>query len=294
MPTTTELARVRLARGLELALEAPGVMGVLNVTPDSFSDGGRHLADPVGAGLRLVEEGAVVLDVGGESTRPGAAPVPLDEERRRVLPVIEGLVRAGCPAPISVDTRKAALAREALAAGAALVNDVSGLSDPDLAGVVAAAGAGLVLGHIQGTPETMQAAPRYVDVVGEVEAWLAARRAAAVAAGVDPAAVLLDPGIGFGKALEHNLALLAALPRLAAHGPLVVGLSRKAMLGALLGGRPVEGRLFGGLGGAVVAACRGAALVRTHDVAATVDALRVAWAIAGADDRAPGTGGGRP
>lgn len=283
MPTITEPLRapppVPLPGGQRLVLAGPVVMGVVNVTPDSFSDGGR-IADPVAHARALAAEGAAIIDVGGESTRPGAAPVPEDEERARVVPVIEALVRGGLPVPISVDTRKPGVARAALAAGAALVNDVSGLGDPDMARVAAAARAAVIVMHMQGTPETMQAAPTYSDVVAEVAAFLAERRARAVAAGVDPAAVLVDPGLGFGKTVEHNLTLLRHLERLAAIGPLVVGLSRKSTLGHVLGGRPPEGRLAGGLGGAVWAALRGASVIRTHDVLPTVDALRVVAAIA--------------
>lgn len=282
-PTITD-ARVQLAGGRTLDLSRPVVMGVLNVTPDSFFDGGRHTHDPAAHGRRLVDEGAAIVDVGGESTRPGAAPVSERDELARVLPVVEALARAGLT--VSIDTRRAAVARAALAAGAHLVNDVTGLADPAMAEVVAAAGAAVVLGHIQGTPETMQQAPRYDDVVGEVEAFLAARREAALRAGVAPGAVLVDPGFGFGKTLAHNLKLLAALPRLARLAPVVVGLSRKSSLGALLGGRPPEERLAAGLGGAVWCALRGASVIRTHDVRPTLDAVTVAMAIqaAGEDD----------
>ncbi len=272
-----------LAGGRTLDLSRPIIMGVLNVTPDSFFDGGRHLQDPVAHARRLVDEGAAIVDVGGESTRPGAAPVSEAEELARVLPVVEALVKAGL-ATISIDTRRAGVARACLAAGAHLVNDVTGLGDPAMAGVVAAAGAALVLGHIQGSPETMQQAPRYADVVGEVADFLAARRELALAAGVDPRAVLVDPGIGFGKTLAHNLQLLAALPRLAQVAPVVVGLSRKSSLGALLGGRPPEERLAAGLGGAVYCALRGASVIRTHDVRPTLDAVTVALAIAAAGE----------
>lgn len=278
---TSPTLLVALPGGRTLDLSAPRVMGVLNVTPDSFSDGGAWL-DPeraVERAFALAAEGAAVVDVGGESTRPGAREVPAGEELGRVLPVIERLVARGLPVPISIDTRKAAVARAALQAGAALVNDVSCLADPELPGVVAAAGAGLVIGHIRGAPETMQREPRYRDVVAEVEAELLAARERALLLGVDPARVLLDPGIGFGKLLEHNLRLLGALPRLAAHAPLVVGLSRKSTIGQLLGGRAPGERLAGGLGAAVFAALAGARLLRAHDVLPTVDALRVAWAL---------------
>jgi len=282
MPAAAEPAvRVPLLRGQRLDLSAPAVMGVLNVTPDSFSDGGSHLAldDALAAAERMRAEGAAVLDVGGESTRPGAAPVTTDDERRRVLPVIEALVGRGFDLPISIDTRKAAVARDALAAGATLVNDVTGLADPEMAAVAAAAGAAVVIGHIQGLPETMQRDPRYGDVVAEVHQFLAAARARALAAGVSAAAILVDPGIGFGKRLEHNLELIRRAGAFADLGPVVVGVSRKSFLGALLDERPVGARLAGGLGAAVVAAAAGARLVRTHDVLATRDALRVAWAI---------------
>lgn len=281
MLTITErsaVAPVPLPGGRRLDLRRPVVMGVVNVTPDSFSDGGR-VADPVARARALAAEGAAVIDIGGESTRPGAAPVSADEELARVVPVIEALVRGGLAVPISVDTRKPAVARAALAAGAAIVNDVAGLGDPAMAEVVAAAGAAVVVMHMQGTPETMQVAPSYGDVVAEVSAYLAERRERAVRAGVDPAAVLVDPGIGFGKTLEHNLTLLRHLERVAEVGPVVVGLSRKSSLGALLGGRPVDGRLHAGLGGAVWAALHGASVIRTHDVLPTVDALRVVAAI---------------
>jgi dihydropteroate synthase len=263
-------------------------MGVLNVTPDSFSDGGQHL-DPTRAVERawsLAAEGAAVVDLGAESTRPGAAPVPPEEQLRRLLPVLERLREGGFATPISVDTRSGQVARAALRAGAALVNDVSCLADPDLAAAAAEVGALLVISHIRGTPADMQHDPRYADPVAEVERELLAARARAERAGLAAERVLLDPGIGFGKRLEHNLRLLAAgVPRLAAYAPVVVGVSRKAMLGQLLARdgeaapRPVQERLAGGLGAAVFAALRGARLVRTHDVAPTVDALRVAWAL---------------
>lgn len=259
----------------------PQVMGVLNVTPDSFSDGGRFLGrvEALAQGSALLEAGAAVLDVGGESTRPGAAPVAPAEERARVVPVIEALRAAHPEAVISVDTRRAEVAAAALAAGADLVNDVSGLEDPAMIGVCAAHAAPLILGHIQGQPETMQDDPSYEDVVGEVCAALAAGAARARAGGV--AEVLVDPGIGFGKTREHNLALLASIGRLRAEGPVVIGVSRKSLLGALTG-RPTDERLAGGLGAAVAVALAGASLIRTHDVRETCDALQVAWAIRGA------------
>lgn len=288
---TTEPPPLPLAHGHRLELDRPRVMGVLNVTPDSFSDGGRHL-DPQRALERaweLVGEGAALIDVGGESTRPGAAPVAPAEEWERVRPVLEALARAGLPVPVSIDTRRGAVARAALAAGAALVNDVSCLADPELARAAAEAGAPLIVGHIRGTPADMQRDPRYACVVSEVEAELLAARERAAGLGLDPARVLFDPGIGFGKRLEHNLQLLASgVPRLAAHAPVVIGVSRKAFLGQLAAEAgapaPVDQRLAGGLAAAVVAALGGARLIRTHDVGPTVDALRVAWAIAQAGE----------
>lgn len=255
----------------------PRLWGILNVTPDSFSDGGRHAgtAQAVEHGLRLLQEGADVLDVGGESTRPGAAPVPLEEELRRVVPVIEGLRAAGVRAPLSVDTRKAAVAEAALAAGATIVNDVSaGRHDPGLFEVVRRAGAGLVLMHMQGEPGTMQRAPAYDDVVGEVRAFLAERRAAALGAGVGAGGLWIDPGIGFGKTLEHNLALLQALERLTADGPLLLGASRKSFLGTLTGRLPPD-RLLGSLAAAARGFTAGVAALRVHDVAATRELLDV-------------------
>ncbi len=253
------------------------IMGVLNVTPDSFSDGGRH-ADPARAverGLAMVEEGADVLDVGGESTRPGARAVPAAEEIRRVVPVIAAL-RARTDRPISVDTRKAHVAREALAAGADLVNDISALGDPAMAEAVAASGAGIILMHMQGTPSTMQESPRYGDVVGEVGGFLSERYAFARACGIADDRIALDPGIGFGKTPEHNLALLAALDRLPCPDrPILVGVSRKSIVGHLTG-RPVGERAAGSLALLVWAILKGAAVVRVHDVKDSCDAARVA------------------
>lgn len=256
-------------------------MGIVNVTPDSFSDGGRY-ADPraaVEAGLAMVEDGADILDVGGESTRPGAQPVALEEECRRVLPVIAGLCeRTGVP--VSVDTTKAEVARQAMDLGACIVNDVSAAGfDRQMLPVVAHYGAGLVLMHMRGTPRTMQEAPRYDDVVGTVRDALAGYLERAAAAGVGRSSLALDPGIGFGKSKDHNLALLANLDQLAALGcPLLVGLSRKRFLGEITG-RPVGERLSGGL--AAIAWCleRGAAMVRVHDVAAAADAVKVFLAL---------------
>ena len=261
------------------------VMGVLNVTPDSFSDGGLALtpgASPeraVAIGLALVAAGADCVDVGGESTRPGAEPVAVDEELVRVIPVVAGLAAEGVV--VSVDTRHTVVARAALDAGAAIVNDVGALAPDDgMLDVVAAAGAGYVAMHLRGEPRTMQDAPRFDDVVTEVAAELDVARAAALAAGIAPDAVALDPGIGFGKTLEHNLALLAAVPRLAALGaPLLVGTSRKSFIGHLTGVVAPAERLAGSLASAVLAARDGARILRVHDVAATVEALAVQAAV---------------
>jgi dihydropteroate synthase len=261
-------------------LARPAVVGIVNVTPDSFSDGGLHLhpADAVAAGKHMVAEGAALLDVGGESTRPGAAAVPVEEELRRVVPVLEGL--AGLP--VSIDTSKAEVARRALELGAELVNDVTALrGDPDLAGVVADARAYLCLMHMQGEPRTMQAAPRYGDVVAEVTAFLEERLAAAVTAGVAEELVCLDPGIGFGKTPDQNLELVRGLGAIAALGrPVLVGLSRKSTLGKVLGD-PVatRGTAEASVGAAVAAFDRGASIFRVHDVRAHVEALAVAAAV---------------
>jgi dihydropteroate synthase len=257
------------------------VMGVVNVTPDSFSDGGRHL-DPVQAvrsGRRLLDEGADLLDVGGESTRPGAARVTEDEERARVLPVVEGLVAAG--AVVSVDTMRAAVAAAALDAGATVVNDVSGgLADPGMLPLVAERGCPYVVMHWRGHSADMQSRAGYGDVVRDVTAELTARRDAALAAGVAADRLVLDPGLGFAKHAEHNWALVAALPELAALGPLLVGASRKGFLGALLAGpdaalRPADERDDATAAVTVLAAQAGAWAVRVHAVRASADAVRV-------------------
>ncbi len=255
-------------------------MGILNVTPDSFADGGRHdAADAAVARIRgIAAEGAFICDVGAESMRPGASPVPAHEELRRLAPVLDAM-REGPGVAISIDTRHASTAAAALDAGAVMVNDVSGGSDPDMLPLVADRGAAVCLMHMRGDPATMQDDPRYDDVVGEVLAFLEARMAAAVAAGVPERHVVLDPGIGFGKSLAHNVALLAALPRLAALGrPLVVGVSRKGMIGEVTG-RSVDDRLAGSLGAGLRAVAGGADVLRVHDVAATVDALAMWTAI---------------
>ncbi|WP_018872364.1 dihydropteroate synthase [Thioalkalivibrio sp. ALJ16] len=273
-----------------LDLSQPRIMGILNVTPDSFSDGGRYarVEAALAHAREMVAAGAEILDIGGESTRPGAEPVGLDEERRRVLPVVEAL-SAALDVPLSVDTMKPALMREAVAAGAGLLNDVNGFrAEGALEVAITAAreqGVALCAMHMQGAPQSMQQAPQYRDVVAEVEAFLAARAAALLEAGVPRAQILLDPGFGFGKTLEHNVALFRGLPRLAAAGlPLLVGVSRKSMIGVLLGDRPVQERDAGSAIAALLAAQAGARVLRVHDVAATRDALALysaLWADAG-------------
>jgi|SRR5688572_11207270 dihydropteroate synthase len=271
-----------------LDLGSPVVMGVLNVTPDSFSDGGRFVAvdSAVAWAERMAADGAAIIDVGGESTRPGSAPVGEDEELRRVLPVVERLA-ATLAIPVSIDTRKPGVMRRAIAAGATIVNDVAALTAPGAIEAVAGSGVGVCLMHMQGEPGTMQDAPRYGDVVAEVRAFLRRRVAACEAAGIGLARIAVDPGFGFGKSLEHNVALLAGLPALAADGqPVLAGLSRKRMIGTLTG-RDGGERLAGSLAAAVIAAQKGARIIRAHDVRETVDSLRVV-AAAGAmrDNRA--------
>jgi dihydropteroate synthase len=257
----------------------PAVLGVLNVTPDSFSDGGRFasVADAVSHGRRLLEEGAALVDVGGESTRPGAAPVTVGEELARVEPVLEGL--AGLP--VSIDTSKATVARRALELGAELVNDVTALrGDPDLAGVVADACAYVCLMHMQGEPRTMQSAPRYDDVTAEVFAFLEERVAFAVDAGIAEERICVDPGIGFGKTPDDNLELVRRLDSLVALGrPVVVGFSRKSTLARVVGQEGAVGSLAASLGAAVAAFERGAWMIRAHDVRETAEALAVASAV---------------
>jgi dihydropteroate synthase len=258
-----------------LILDRPLIMGVVNVTPDSFSDGGHYLRldAAVDHARRLIDEGADLLDIGGESTRPGAAAVSLDEERRRVLPVLQALVSAGVP--LSVDTQKPELMREAVAAGATMINDVNGFEAADALAAVAACNSAICIMHKQGSPQTMQQAPRYGDVVSEVNGYLQTRIAAAEAAGIARQRIVIDPGFGFGKTLEHNLGLLRDLGRVAASGlPVLAGLSRKSMIGALTG-REVGDRVFGSVAAALIAAQRGAAILRVHDVAATRDAFAV-------------------
>lgn len=260
------------------------IMGVINVTPDSFSDGGLYL-DPEAAiahGIELADEGASILDVGGESTRPGAEPVTADEESRRVLPVIEGLrdALAGGGIQISIDTSKASVAAAALRAGATFVNDVTAFrADPELAELVASAGADCCLMHMLGEPRTMQDNPVYADVVGEIKAFLEERMQFAVAAGIAEERIMLDPGIGFGKTLEHNLTLLAHLDEFVAFGrPVVIGTSRKSFLGRLTGRPESDDRLAATIASCVLAYERGARVFRVHDVAPVSDALKVAAA----------------
>jgi dihydropteroate synthase len=252
-------------------------MGVLNVTPDSFSDGGRYLEAEaaVAHGLRLTQEGADLIDVGGESTRPGAEPVGEQEELRRVLPVVERLA-AAVEAPLSIDTSKAEVARRAFEAGAGFLNDVTALAgDPAMAELAAGAGVDVCLMHMKGTPRTMQEDPRYGDVVAEVAAFLEQRLQFATSRGIAEERIWLDPGIGFGKALEHNLELLRRLDEIVALGrPVLVGASRKRFIGALTG-KPETQRLGGSLAAALIAFERGAAMLRVHDVAATRDAIDV-------------------
>jgi dihydropteroate synthase len=257
------------------------LMGVLNVTPDSFSDGGRYfeIDKAVARGMELVEEGADIVDVGGESTRPGARAVTLAEELDRVIPVIRELRRA-TSVPISIDTYKAEVARAALAAGADMINDVSALGfDPAMSALAAGEEVPVVLMHMQGVPRTMQDNPYYVDVLGEVKSYLKGRMEAAIRAGIKSDHIIVDPGIGFGKTLAHNLALLRGLPRIVElDAPVLVGLSRKTFIGKILGVEP-EGRLVGSLAAAVAAVLGGANILRVHDVKESREALRVADAI---------------
>jgi dihydropteroate synthase len=272
------------ARGV-LDLDAPVVMGVLNVTPDSFSDGGRF--DDPGRALehaqRLREEGATFIDVGGESTRPGARAVEEHEELARVLPVVRRIAQHG-DVLVSVDTSSALVAAACLDAGAVLINDIRAGQRPGLLEAAAARGAAVCLMHMLGEPGTMQVAPSYVDVVADVRAFLAGRMAVCARAGIDAAHLLLDPGFGFGKRVSHNLQLLAGLPRLATLGaPLLAGFSRKSILQALTG-RGVDERLAGSVALAALATRAGARVIRTHDVAATLDAVKVAWALRQVED----------
>jgi dihydropteroate synthase len=263
------------------ALTRPLLMGIINVTPDSFSDGGDFVraADAIAQGRRLIEDGADIIDVGGESTRPGSQPTPVEDELARVLPVIAALAEAG--AVVSIDTRRAAVMRAAIAAGARIVNDVTALTaDPDSLAVVAASEASVVLMHMQGEPATMQKAPHYDDAPREISDYLAARVTACRDAGIADDRIAVDPGIGFGKTIEHNLQLLANLEPFTALGVAVlVGLSRKGFIGRLSRGEPPKARDAGSIAGALAAAEGGADILRVHDVAGTAQALAVWRAI---------------
>jgi dihydropteroate synthase len=264
----------------QLDLTKPCVMGIVNVTPDSFSDGGQftasHLA--IAHALKLVEEGAGILDIGGESTRPNAAPVGLQEELDRVIPVIEGLA-SQVNVPISIDTYKPQVMQAAIAAGASIVNDVRALQEEGAIDVVAKSNVGVCLMHMQGTPQTMQQNPQYDDVVNEVKAFLQARLEASIHAGCRASQIVLDPGFGFGKTRAHNITLIQQLESFASLGqPLLVGLSRKSVLGQMTG-NDVDARLHASVAAAVISAMKGAKILRVHDVKATVEALKVVSAI---------------
>src|SRR5690606_23375767 len=277
-----QTAPVLDCNGRELVLDRPRVMGIVNVTPDSFSDGGAHdTADAAFAhALRLLEEGADILDIGGESTRPGADEVPLEEELRRVVPLIERLSRE-TSAPISVDTSKPEVMRAAVGAGAGMLNDVYGLRRDGALDTAAALGMPVVLMHMLGEPRSMQQAPCYDDVVGEVHRFLAERIFAAEMAGIAKKRIVIDPGFGFGKDTTHNLALLAQLERFGDLGvPVLAGLSRKRTIGELTGRDIPRERVHGSVAAHLIAAQRGARVLRVHDVAATVDALKVWNAVA--------------
>jgi len=266
--------------GKLLDLSRPQVMGILNITPDSFSDGGAFFtpAAALGHAREMVAEGAAIIDIGGESTRPGAAPVPLAEELRRVIPVIE-VLHDTLPVPVSIDTRHPAVMQAAVAAGAGLINDVNALQAPGAVEMAARLGVPVCLMHMQGIPESMQDNPEYGDVVAEVRQFLGDRVDACLAAGIARERILLDPGFGFGKTTRHNLLLLQHLDRLVAEGyPVLVGLSRKSLIGNVLG-LPVDERLYPGLALAVLAVWQGAAIVRTHDVRATREALDMCHAV---------------
>ncbi len=273
--------RILDCAGREVVLDRPRIMGIINVTPDSFSDGGR-LADADAAlahGLSLAAAGADLLDVGGESTRPGASPVSEQEELDRVIPVIERLARE-CARPISVDTSKPAVMRAAVAVGAGMINDVNALRAEGALDAAAELGVPVCLMHMQGDPRTMQEAPDYDDVVGEVRRFLAERVFACEMAGIEKKRIVIDPGFGFGKTLQHNLLLLARLDQFAEIGvPVLAGLSRKAMIGAITGREAADQRVAGSVAAALIAAQRGAAILRVHDVAETRDALAVLEAL---------------
>lgn len=266
--------------GKSLDLSRPQVMGILNITPDSFSDGGVFFApqQAVAHAVRMVEEGAAIIDVGGESTRPGAAPVAVDEELRRVIPVIEAL-HAALAVPVSIDTRKPEVMQAAVAAGAGLINDVNALQAPGAVELAARLGVPVCLMHMRGTPESMQQQPEYRDVVTEVRDFLTARADRCIQQGIDREQILLDPGFGFGKTTRHNLQLLRHLEELVASGfPVLAGLSRKSMIGQTLG-LSVDNRLYPGIALAVLAVWKGAAIVRCHDVRETREAIQMCQAV---------------
>ncbi len=269
--------------GMSLDLTQPRIMGILNITPDSFSDGGKFVRreQAIEQALRMVEEGAAIIDIGGESTRPGAAEVSLEEELARVIPLVETLAPV-LSVPISVDTSKPEVMRAAASAGAGMINDVYALRREGALEAAAQTGLPVCLMHMQGEPRTMQAEPHYGDVVAEVQAFLRERIAACEAAGIDRERILLDPGFGFGKSLQHNLSLLKHLAGFHALGaPLLVGMSRKSMIGGVLD-VPLEQRLHGSVAAATMAALQGAQLIRVHDVQATADALKMVAAVSGA------------
>lgn len=266
----------------QLDLAKPLVMGIVNVTPDSFSDGGRYISTnkAVEYALQLVEEGAQILDIGGESTRPGATPAGLAEELLRVIPVIEALVKL-VKIPLSIDTYKPQVMQAAVLAGVSMVNDIKAMQEPNALEVVSKSDVGICLMHMLGTPQTMQADPQYGDVVGDVKAFLIARLKASIDAGIDRNRILLDPGFGFGKRTEHNITLLQQLPLIVDIGqPVLVGLSRKSVLGQVLGDNQSD-RVSASIAASVVAVMNGANVLRVHDVKATVDALKVVMAIQG-------------
>ncbi|MCG7946824.1 MAG: dihydropteroate synthase [Candidatus Thiodiazotropha taylori] len=271
--------------GKPLDLSQPRVMGILNLTPDSFSDGGRFTARDAAIrhALQMIKEGAAMVDIGGESTRPGAQPVTAQQEMDRVIPLIEALA-GEIEVPISVDTSKAEVMREAVSAGAGMINDVMALRDSGALQAAAEAAVPVCLMHMQGEPRTMQCNPHYDDVVEDVKTFLQQRLDACLASGIPQDRLIVDPGFGFGKTLSHNLALLDNLQDLEQLGvPVLVGISRKSMIGTLLGDRAVEERLYGSLAAAVMAAMKGSAILRVHDVRATADALKIVSAVQAVD-----------
>jgi dihydropteroate synthase len=282
-------SKVLLCGRYRLSLDRPLVMGVLNITPDSFADGGvfLDLNDATDRVRQMLDEGADIVDIGGESTRPGAVPTPEADELDRVIPLLEN-IRLSCDAhgvPISVDTRKPVVMRAAIAAGASMINDINALRAPGAIEALSEGSAAVCLMHMQGEPATMQQSASYDDVVADVAAFLAERASACVAAGIDRHRIVLDPGFGFGKTVEHNLTLLRRLSEIAALGyPLLAGLSRKSTIGVLTG-RNVDDRMAGSVAAALAAVARGAGIVRVHDVRETADALKVWRAVQGEQPR---------